>query len=39
VQSLLTQQAQLAHRFCAPTTHIAGVRRTNRSAGGMVLRR
>jgi CheY-like chemotaxis protein len=39
VQALVTQQAQLAHRFCAPTTHIAGVRRTNRSAGGMVLRR
>ncbi len=39
VQALMAQQAQLAHRFCAPTTHIAGVRRTNRSAGGMVLRR
>ena len=39
VQSLMTQQAQLAHRYCAPTTHVAGVRRSNRSAGGMVLRR
>ena len=39
VQTLMAQQAQLAHRFCAPTTHIAGVRRSNRSAGGMVLRR
>ena len=39
VQELLTQQSQLAHRFCAPATHIAGVRRSNRSAGGMVLRR
>ncbi len=39
VDTLLTQAAQLAHRYCAPTTHIAGVRRSNRSAGGMVLRR
>ncbi len=39
VQALLTTQSQLAHRFCVPATHIAGVRRTNRSAGGMVLRR
>ncbi len=39
VQELLDKQAQLSHRFCAPPTHIAGVRRSNRSAGGMVLRR
>jgi len=39
VQALLDKQAQLAHRFCSPPTHIAGVRRSNRSAGGMVLRR
>ncbi len=39
VQELIDSQAQLAHRFCAPATHIAGVRRSNRSAGGMVLRR
>jgi hypothetical protein len=39
VQSLLDKQAQLAHRYCSPPTHIAGVRRSNRSAGGMVLRR
>lgn len=38
VGPLLEQAAQLAHRFCAPTTHIAGVRRSSRSAGGMVLR-
>ncbi|MFN9744684.1 MAG: response regulator [Betaproteobacteria bacterium] len=38
-EALLTQQSQLSHRFCAPATHIAGVRRSNRSAGGMVLRR
>jgi len=29
----------LAHRYCAPNSHIAGVRRSNRSAGGLVLRR
>ncbi len=39
VQALIDSQAQLAHRYCAPATHIAGVRRSNRSAGGMVLRR
>ena len=39
VQELLDKQGQLSHRFCAPPTHIAGVRRSNRSAGGMVLRR
>jgi CheY-like chemotaxis protein len=30
---------ELHKRYCAPATHIAGVRRSNRSAGGMVLRR
>ncbi len=39
VQPLLETAASLAHRYCAPATHIAGVRRSNRSAGGMVLRR
>ncbi len=39
VQALIDTQAQLAHRYCAPATHIAGVRRSNRSAGGLVLRR
>lgn len=39
VETLLTAAGTLAHRFCAPTTHIAGVRRSNRSAGGLVLRR
>jgi CheY-like chemotaxis protein len=29
----------LHKRYCAPATHIAGVRRSNRSAGGMVIRR
>ena len=39
VAQLIKAAGTLAHRFCAPTTHIAGVRRSNRSAGGMVLRR
>jgi CheY-like chemotaxis protein len=39
VEGLLETAGQLAHRYCAPATHIAGVRRSNRSAGGMVLRR
>jgi DNA-binding response OmpR family regulator len=39
VTPLLESADQLAHRFCAPSTHIAGVRRSNRSAGGLVLRR
>lgn len=37
--ALLKRQSELAQRLCAPVTHIAGVRRSNRSAGGMVLRR
>ncbi len=39
VEQLIETQSQLAHRYCAPATHIAGVRRSNRSAGGLVLRR
>lgn len=39
VQELLETAETLSHRYCAPATHIAGVRRSNRSAGGMVLRR
>jgi hypothetical protein len=39
VQTLLDTAASLAHRYCSPSTHIAGVRRSNRSAGGMVMRR
>jgi hypothetical protein len=36
----LTERAdKLARRFCNTGTHIAGVRRSNRSAGGLVLRR
>ncbi len=36
---LLDRTAALAHRYCQPMSHIAGVRRSNRSPGGMVLRR
>lgn len=39
VQPLLDAATALSHRYCAPASHIAGVRRSNRSAGGMVLRR
>jgi CheY-like chemotaxis protein len=39
VDTLLKTAATLAHRYRAPATHIAGVRRSNRSAGGLVLRR
>jgi CheY-like chemotaxis protein len=39
VQPLLETVATLTHRYCAPMSHIAGVRRSNRSAGGLVLRR
>ncbi len=39
IDALIESADQLAHRYCAPHTHIAGVRRSNRSAGGLVLRR
>lgn len=39
VQDMLEQAGTLSQRYCQPMTHIAGVRRSNRSAGGMVLRR
>lgn len=39
VQALLDAAAALAHRYCGPAAHIAGVRRSNRSAGGLVLKR
>ncbi len=39
VEPLLAKASTLSHRYCQPMSHIAGVRRTNRSAGGMVLRR
>ena len=39
VDGLLETASVLEHRFCSPSSHIAGVRRSNRAAGGMVLRR
>ena len=39
VAALLEQADALAHRYCSPTSHIAGLKRGNRAAGGMVLRR
>jgi hypothetical protein len=39
VDGLLRTAGTLTHRYCMPSTHIAGVRRSNRSAGGLVLRR
>lgn len=36
--NLLAEAAMLQQRFCQPVTHIAGVRRTGRSPGGLVLR-
>ena len=35
---LLAEAASLQRRFCQPITHLAGVRRTGRSPGGLVLR-
>lgn len=37
--AVLATAGTLAHRYCTPISHIAGVRRSNRSAGGLVLRR
>lgn len=39
VDELLSTAATLAHRYAGAATHMAGVRRSNRSAGGLVLRR
>lgn len=36
--NLLAEAALLQQRFCQPVTHIAGVRRSGRSPGGLVLR-
>lgn len=36
--SLLAEATMLQQRFCQPVTHLAGVRRTGRSPGGLVLR-
>lgn len=36
--SLLSEASTLQRRYCRPITHLAGVRRTGRSPGGLVLR-
>ncbi len=38
VTRLIDMQGVLARRFCIPSTHIAGIRRSGRSSGGLVLR-
>jgi hypothetical protein len=38
VKALLDTQGVLSRRFCVPVTHIAGIRRSGRSSGGMVLK-
>ena len=35
---LIDTQGVLARRFCIPSTHIAGIRRSGRSSGGLLLR-
>ena len=37
-KSLLDTQGVLSRRFCVPSTHIAGIRRSGRSSGGLVLK-
>jgi CheY-like chemotaxis protein len=39
VDAVVAKATSLSQRYCAPTTHLAGIRRSNRSAGGLVLRR
>ncbi len=39
VDELLSTASSLADRYAGAATHMAGVRRSNRSAGGLVLRR
>jgi tetratricopeptide (TPR) repeat protein len=38
VRALLDTQGVLSRRFCVPVTHIAGIRRSGRSSGGMVMK-
>jgi Tfp pilus assembly protein PilF len=37
-RALLDTQGVLSRRYCVPSTHIAGIRRSGRSSGGMVLK-
>jgi CheY-like chemotaxis protein len=38
VKSFIDTQGVLSRRYCIPSTHIAGIRRSGRSSGGMVLK-
>ena len=38
VRALIDTQGVLSRRYCVPCTHIAGIRRSGRSSGGMVLK-
>jgi tetratricopeptide (TPR) repeat protein len=38
VKSFIDTQGVLSRRYCVPSTHIAGIRRSGRSSGGMVLK-
>jgi hypothetical protein len=35
---LIDTQGVLSRRFCVPVSHIAGIRRSGRSSGGMILK-
>lgn len=38
IKALFDTQGVLSRRFCVPSTHIAGIRRSGRSSGGMLLK-
>ena len=38
VRALIDTQGVLSRRYCVPCTHIAGIRRSGRSSGGMLLK-
>jgi CheY-like chemotaxis protein len=38
VKALMDTQGMLSRRYCVPRTHIAGVRRSGRSSGGMLFK-
>jgi tetratricopeptide (TPR) repeat protein len=38
VEALIDTQGVLSRHYCAPRTHIAGIRRSGRSAGGMLVK-
>jgi pyruvate-formate lyase-activating enzyme len=38
VKALIDTQGVLSRRYCVPCTHIAGIRRSGRSSGGMLVK-